>query len=275
MYRQLQPPKTLWRIWEEKSAQLFEKTERTKVIASNTDLGTARGRHVSCTLLRTRDIDTVAQLIRESAARVVFVHGESGSGKTVCAARAANCLNDPVVVFYIRCDAPDANWEKSERDAQARAYVKAKVEAALGCRPGVTCTTTTRVIIILDEMGQHPQLARGICATRGLIADEIRAYLMLEGKPVNIVCVGTGVEGTDMARFGETTVPTNRTQATIMRSSCSTPQRRLMLMSWCLQQNCPTPMSRLSLTKWGIPQRSCCKAFSPRSRRACATTSFE
>ena len=35
------------------------------------------------------------------------------------------------------------------------------------------------------------------------IADEIRAYLMLEGKPVNLVCVGTGVEGTDMAPGSE------------------------------------------------------------------------
>ena len=167
VHRQLQPPKTLWEIWEEKSAPLFPQSERTSVIASDTDLGNARTRHVSCTLLDTRDIDAVAQLIRDSAARVVFVHGESGSGKTVCATRAANCYEDPVVAFYIRCDAPEADWTKSERDAQARAYVKAKVEAALGCRPGVTCTTTTRVVIILDEMGQHPQLARGICATRG------------------------------------------------------------------------------------------------------------
>ena len=158
---------------------------------------------MSCTLLGTRDVDAVAQLIRDSADRVVFVHGESGSGKTVCATRAANCLIDPVVAFYIRCDAAEADWEKSERDAQARAYVKAKVAAALGCRPGVTCTTTTRVVIILDEMGQHPQLARGICAARAAIADEIRAYLMLEGKPVNLVCVGTGVEGPDMAPGSE------------------------------------------------------------------------
>ena len=165
VYRQAQPPKTLWRIYEAKSAPLLGGTKRSKVTASDTDLGNARTRHVSCTLLPTRDIDAVAQLIRDSADRVVFVHGESGSGKTVCATRAANCFNDPVVAFYIRCDAPEADWTKSERDAQARAYVKAKVAAALGCRPGVTCTTTTRVVIILDEMGQHPQLARGICAT--------------------------------------------------------------------------------------------------------------
>ena len=36
-------------------------------------------------------------------------------------------------------------------------------------------------------------------------------------------------------------------------------------------------MPKLSLTKWNwrIPQRSCCKASSPRIRRACVTTSFE
>ena len=203
VYRQLQPPKTLWEIWKEKSAPLFEGTERTKVIAFGDDLSQARTRHVSCTLLDTRDIAAVAQLIRDPADRVVFVHGESGSGKTVCATCAANCLNDHVVAFYIRCDAPEANWGKSERNARARAYVKAKAAEALGRHPGVTCTTTTRVIIILDEMGQHPQLARGICAARAAIADEIRAYLMLEGKPVNLVCVGTGVEGTDMAPGSE------------------------------------------------------------------------
>ena len=131
-------------------------------------------------MLGTRDIDAVAQLIREPADRVIFVHGESGSGKTVCAACAANCFNDPVVAFYIRCDAAEANLKKSKRDAEARLYIKAKVEAVLGCRPGVTCTTTTRVIIILDEMGEHPQLARGICAARAAIANEIRDYLMLK-----------------------------------------------------------------------------------------------
>ena len=89
-------------------------------------------------MLGTSDIDAVARLIQENAGRVIIVHGESGSGKTVCATRAANCSNDPVVAFYIRCDVPEANWEKSERDAQARAYVKAKVEAVLGRCPGAT-----------------------------------------------------------------------------------------------------------------------------------------
>ena len=204
VYRQLQPPKTLWEIWEEKSKPLFIDTERPKVIALSAEWKLVQQRHVSCTMLGTRDIDAVAHLIQEPADRVIFVHGESGSGKTVCATRAASCFNDPVVAFYIRCDAADADWGKSERDDQARAYVKAKVEAALGRRPGATCTTTTRVIIILDEMGEHPQLARGICAARAAIADEIRDYLVLKkGTPVNLVCVGTGVEGTDMAPGSE------------------------------------------------------------------------
>ena len=205
VYRQLQPPKMLCDIWSEKSTPLFEKANNTKVIASSGDLSTARNRHVPCKLLDTNDIDTVAGLIQDPSSRVVFVHGESGSGKTVCATCAANHTSG-TVTFYIRCpvgDSDSAAGKKDDRDAKARAFVKAKVEGALGRWPDVTCTATTRVVIILDEMGTNPQLARGICATHDVIADEIRAYLMLEGTPVNLVCVGTGVEGTDMAPGSE------------------------------------------------------------------------
>ena len=124
---------------------------------------------------------------------------------TVCATCAANHTSG-IVTFYIRCpvgDSDSAAGKKDVRDAKARAFVKAKVEGALGRRPDAACTTTTRVVIILDEMGTNPQLARGICATHAAIADEIRAYLMVEGTPVNLVCVGTGVEGPDMAPGSE------------------------------------------------------------------------
>ena len=76
------------------------------VIASDADLTKAReSANVSSTLLDTRDISDVTQLIRKSGTRAIFLHGESGSGKTVCATRAANSFWDPVVTIYIRCDA--------------------------------------------------------------------------------------------------------------------------------------------------------------------------
>ena len=206
VYGQLLPPKMLCDIWSEKSTPLFEGANNTKVIASSGDLSTARNRHVSCKLLGTNDINTVAGMIQDPSARVVFVHGESGSGKTVCATCAANHTSGTVVTFYIRCpvgDSDSAVGKKDDRDAKARAFVKAKVEGALGRRPDTACTTTRRVVIILDEMGTNPQLARGICSTHAAIADEIRAYLMVEGSPVNLVCVGTGVEGPDMAPGSE------------------------------------------------------------------------
>ena len=203
VYRQLQSPKTLWELWTEKSTPLFPGTERMSVIASDADLTKARERHVPSTLRHTKDIGDVAQLIRESGTRVIFLHGESGSGKTVCATRAAHSFWDPVVTIYIRCDAAECEWGRRERMNTARAFVKAKVEEALGHFPDVACTRTTRVIIILDDMGRHPQLARGICATHATIAHEVRARLMLGGKPVNIVCVGTGVEGAEIAPGSE------------------------------------------------------------------------
>ena len=181
VYRQLPPPKTLWEIWREKSKPLILVTERPKVIALSRRLGkcaypprvlhhVGHKGHRCGGSIDSRTLQTASSLCME---RVVLAR--------------LSVLHPPQIVPMILLSLstsavtlPKLIGERVSEMLKRWLYVMAKVEAVLGHRPGVTCTTTTRVIIILDEMGEHPQLARGICAARAAIADEIRDYLVLK-----------------------------------------------------------------------------------------------
>ena len=161
--------------------------------------------------------------------RVLVISGESGSGKTQLALNlGASAVPQPVTIAILRGQvqerfralvSPQANdareldsdaaalaareADKAAREADKPARNRAALDALESCvselvlpmGPIKQCSTT-RVHVVVDEVGTSAELVRGLLADPVGVAKRVSQVCLVAASNVQIVLVGTGVDGT-------------------------------------------------------------------------------
>jgi hypothetical protein len=141
--------------------------------------------------------------------RLIVVHGESGSGKTLgmiaIAVRHLACdivihVDLPTILvgektrdaFSKERETFNALSKQDQDDALVKMIVGGLEKLLLGAGLHLTGDGSKKVVLILDEVGSFPEYARRLCAANCEVEKKLAALLTV--KSVRIVCGGTGAD---------------------------------------------------------------------------------
>jgi len=155
---------------------------------------------------------------------LTMIAGSNGAGKTIAALSLGRNPQEPVIYIVAaewttlpsQPTEPDARKQwMSQRDSAAVSYVLEHVVAACGLPPSlvrdaaegkrVTAAFSSpselrRLIVVVDDLGVHPDLLCALCSSRSELISHVRPLLHLtETTEVCLVAAGMGLEGYSIA----------------------------------------------------------------------------
>jgi hypothetical protein len=182
--------------------------DKVLVMANNEAHGTASRRYVEVDKM---DETTPAEINKTTLQlQVVIVTGESGSGKTMAALMSSKLLHG-VAVLMVAADFTRVWGNRTERDksfvADVANFLDEHIHAGLKSHQQLKTDENVPITLILDEMGNAPDLVRALCSTREEIVAVIAKATCTATSNIRLVAAGTGVshstvsQGSDTASF--------------------------------------------------------------------------